>query len=67
MTKIENIDIKDLEDNIAYTVCVMAKSVKADAIVYLYKYRKISKEDFQEWEQDVQYLQLQIIEEHSIN
>ena len=29
----ENIDIKDLEDNIAYTVCVMAKSVKADAIV----------------------------------
>ncbi len=23
----ENIDIKDLEDNIAYTVCVMAKSV----------------------------------------
>lgn len=29
----ENINIKDLEDHIAYTVCVMAKSVKADAIV----------------------------------
>ena len=29
----DNYELKDLEDNIAYTTCVLAKNVKADAIV----------------------------------
>ena len=29
----DNYELKDLEDNIAYTVCVMAKNLEADAIV----------------------------------
>ncbi len=29
----KNIDLKDLEDNIVYSTCVMAKNTKADAIV----------------------------------
>jgi pyruvate kinase len=33
MVKIANRDLKDLEDNIVYSTCIMAKNTKADAIV----------------------------------